>query len=944
MLIRFPHLGGLLLSVLAGSAMGQQFVAELDAGPGTTLDSSSQSVVAGNGVVYFLANIPGYGTEPCVSDGTVAGTRVFLDFTTGPRGNGARPFGAVAAGLLLETSSGTLVTDGTQSGTRLLRAYRNGSGDYGAPLVFDLGPRFVWVEKFPLYPTWTLYGSDGTAAGTVTVSDQLAVYGAVVRNGVLLVAADAGAGALQLYSTDGITITAIATLPRAGRSGFASLGAHDYFVVEDPSSQSTLWRTDGTTSGTTFVAHLGPQQSECAITRLGSQLLIGAGNQLWVSDGTGPGTAPLSVSVGAVNSLTLAGNVAVFTAAAAGGQKRLWRTDGTVSGTYVLDNAPAAYRDFVSAGANVFGLVGQFSPLQIVRTDGTAGGTVRMPTVAHGIYPTLVPLGNDVITTLTPGNQGAVTTAHVYRTNGTQTGTVRLTPSTEPVGIRWSSRGAAVDSTLFFPANTLASGTAEWLWRTDGTAAGTQLVPGTTANVSNVKAFQGAVWFASGSAIWRHDGGPGASVLTLQPDSTAFRAQLLEAKDGYLVFSTTSTSAGMRAWRSDGTVAGTRLLYVGASDEAVLSVVQMGDTTFTLQGTSNSAFGTIVRSDGTAAGTTNFGLTGRWMDRLGDLVYFVRPVSTVLALRYVSATGPEINVIRISVVPNQSFPLGSRFVCFTNGSAYSLDGAGTVTALPFPPRVDSAFAADGFVYATSLDADFKLSLWRTDGSVAGTVPTITFAPNLLGNLSAAEPLGSGNRLFLNASNGVSGSEPWISQGTQATTTLLADLVPNGNSSPKLVGIAGARAFFAAFDPVRGRELWSFELAAVGVANAQPFGVGCSGSNGIPRLAVEGMPAIGRTLSLRLQRGAASSLGLWFLGLGPQRLPVGGGCEFLMTTVAWAGWAITDATGAASTSLAVPSDPVFVGLQVVAQAACLDALAPAGLGITGSEGVLLMLGG
>ena len=45
-----------------------------------------------------------------------------------------------------------------------------------------------------------------------------------------------------------------------------------------------------------------------------------------------------------------------------------------------------------------------------------------------------------------------------------------------------------------------------------------------------------------------------------------------------------------------------------------------------------------------------------------------------------------------------------------------------------------------------------------------------------------------------------------------------------------------------------------------------------------------------------------------------------------------------------TTLAVPSDPVSDGLRVVAQAACLDALAPSGLGVTGSEGVLLVLGG
>jgi ELWxxDGT repeat protein len=63
-------------------------------------------------------------------------------------------------------------------------------------------------------------------------------------------------------------------------------------------------------------------------------------------------------------------------------------------------------------------------------------------------------------------------------------------------------------------------------------------------------------------------------------------------------------------------------------------------------------------------------------------------------------------------------------------------------------------------------------------------------------------------LFFSANDGVVGTEPWTTDGTTTGTTLLADIVPgSGSSSPSGFTVLNGAVFFAANDPVFGRELF-----------------------------------------------------------------------------------------------------------------------------------------
>ena len=66
----------------------------------------------------------------------------------------------------------------------------------------------------------------------------------------------------------------------------------------------------------------------------------------------------------------------------------------------------------------------------------------------------------------------------------------------------------------------------------------------------------------------------------------------------------------------------------------------------------------------------------------------------------------------------------------------------------------------------------------------------------------------GDRVYFVADDGVHGREPWVTEGTQATTRLLADLRPGpGSSAARELTVWGDRLVFAADDGVHGMELW-----------------------------------------------------------------------------------------------------------------------------------------
>lgn len=115
-------------------------------------------------------------------------------------------------------------------------------------------------------------------------------------------------------------------------------------------------------------------------------------------------------------------------------------------------------------------------------------------------------------------------------------------------------------------------------------------------------------------------------------------------------------------------------------------------------------------------------------------------------------------------------------------------------------------------------SDSGSELWVSDGTDAGTHLVTDILPGPGGGLSAVYPTGAilpfGDRVLFLANDGVHGMELWISDGTAGGTRMVRDITPgpegtwdNTGYSVLTIGTLGNRAFFSANDSQHGEELW-----------------------------------------------------------------------------------------------------------------------------------------
>ena len=287
-----------------------------------------------NGVMYFSANDGTHGTELWRTDGTPAGTFLLKDIdpesfrrNTIPFGSYPSDFAAFNGKLYFQArdsvhGSQLWVTDGTTDGTQ--RVTDINPGFYGG-----IGPKYLKVFDGHLFfgandgtGGTGLWESDGTTAGTFLLDDinPQTPYGfpealTVVGNR-LFFTADDGVNGRQLWATDGTAAgTGIVKVVNPQGDAFhntslftlmADVGGVLLFAADDGAHGTELWRSDGTTEGTTQVKDINLGNGDgitftyfLDFTVAAGRLFFAAndgthGSQLWMSDGTNRGTTPVS--------------------------------------------------------------------------------------------------------------------------------------------------------------------------------------------------------------------------------------------------------------------------------------------------------------------------------------------------------------------------------------------------------------------------------------------------------------------------------------------------------------------------------------------------------------------------------------------------------------------------------------------------------------------------
>ncbi len=590
--------------------------------------------------LLFAAATPALGQELWISNGTKAGTFPLTNFTK------ADPFaylGRFEPSFLPEVDLTTRALFAADDGAHGREVWATDGARTGARLVRDLCPGACPGAQF-LYPArlgslgffkgddgvhgFEPWATDGTDAGTRLVGDfcpgacsYLTPWlGTVGLSLGLLVETPAPGLELWAWRPGAPAATRIASFGERYylNAGFDTLvlGRRLYLAAGTPELGREPWRSGLTPESTVLVRELNPFRDGVGsqphgLMKLGDQALFLASapdpaQQLWKSDGTEAGTQPITVAVDGPVQIggpldagggSELGSLALFGASDARSHLDLWRSDGSVSGTFPLlppgtglagygrVAEPAGPRAYFSATTNEAG----YEPWT---TDGSLAGTRQLADLEpgpDGSSPSgFVALGDRVLFRAATRDSGL----ELWASDGTANGTrivKDLTPS--PGGSTSPTDFVVHGSRLFFATHTPPLG--EGVWRTDGTPEGTALVI---------------------------DGAAAPELFRLAPVATAGNELLLAAQ---------LAAGGHALYASDGTPGNLRLiLSLPVEDDSPRSWIRLGSRVFFIAGT-----GHLWVTDGTAGGTR------RLQDAQGALI------DDATALR---AAGGRLGFVRFS--------------------------------------------------------------------------------------------------------------------------------------------------------------------------------------------------------------------------------------------------------------------------------------------------------
>ncbi len=441
-------------------------------------------------------------------------------------------------------------------------------------------------------------------------------------------------------------------------------GAGVAFTARTDAQGTELWTSDGTTAGTLLLKDLlpGPAHSDPRdLVPVGASLYCTSeiGRKLWVSDGTTLGTTTVISfpTIGAImeNGLVGLNGSLLFAVNGAGPVDELWVTNGTMAGTTLLH----AFEPLNSAGIEpntffvhqgVLYFLGSDAGLgrELWRSDGTVAGTVLVKDIhteaqnSSDFWDPHFITYNDTLF-FTANSVGYDN--ELYKTDGTEAGTVRVRDINPGAGGSDIRDITIVNGLLFFPA--LVNGTPE-LWVSDGTEQGTHSVtevhdPHGLIALGDVLVYtDDMLALNAGRELWKSDGTSAGTQLIadIRPgaeDGVLWDGTYFQEANGILYFRGNDGMSGEELWRTDGTAAGTQLvkdLYPGPADGFINNAtwsLPMGD--HLLFDAVNANLGNTIPelwiSDGSNGGTyrltiNSFGdgsLPGLPV-RAGELVFF----------------------------------------------------------------------------------------------------------------------------------------------------------------------------------------------------------------------------------------------------------------------------------------------------------------------------------
>lgn len=795
--------GMLVLCAMAVSgAQSPYLVADINQTPinGSALPEQSFSplhAVDLGGVLYFAAADAAHGSELWRSDGTSEGTWRVADIRPGSEGSSIAELFSDGKRLYFLALDGELgnevwTSDGTRQGTRLLRDICPGScASRFDSAAFTAWRGLVFFLANPSYANEKLWVTDGTREGTRLVFDPLLVPGRL--EGPLV------------------------SLPDAL-----------LFTLRDNNNQISLWRTDGTSLGTSrldfnpgaslkYLVYLTPAGHRAFFWA--SEEPLSTKKDLWVTDGTPAGT--FEVRPDSAPWMPAAWNDLLFYFH----DGDLWRSDGTPAGTYMVRNFGPGFRvDRITSSAcgALFWMqeaaTGRFS---VWSSQGSTATTRQL--WQSGPEGFLVDLRNAADRAFFLSREGSsldlwevagdtCQARHAAVLCGAQRSCLNSGP---PHYLGYSGQTHLIGTGARVCFNLHLAETGSELWCSDGSEAGTALVrdihsdPGSAvAGIATLGRW--AVFSArshyDAAFLWRSDG-------------TAARTKLINTRV---------------AWPQSFVRDGSRLWFIGADSANPLLRRGLWTTDATSGGTAKMAeifnLGEITPFGPGVFFSANSDINDFQGSGNEPWISNGTPAGTHLLvdinrqIYFPPFTSPPIAG---SSSPTAAVRLGSQVLFtandgFTGRELWATDGTapGTRLVLDIDPRVDTSYGEvrpyssypgapvrlGGVVLFAAEEETAGRELWRTDGTPAGTRLVRDLLPGSAGS-SPHDLVALGGKVYFLAETGT-GEGLWRTDGTAAGTVLIRRLTLQGvPSQGQDLTVAGNRLFFVVRNEMTGPELF-----------------------------------------------------------------------------------------------------------------------------------------
>lgn len=627
-----------------------------------------------------------------------------------------------------------------------------------------------------------------------------------------------------------------------------------YFAPAYGSTQTGLWKTDGTVGGTTQIHDLDGQMvipRKFADADGSFYFYTGASTasaaQLWRSDGTSQGTRaikvvpwPLEIAFSWLEWSAFANGTIYFLGVDPNAGLQLWKSDGTAEGTVAVKTIFPEQRGYpdilIGAGEKVFFSVPSSgcsawvcSSLDRVLwvSDGTDSGTQPIKEFRGGSNGSgFVFQGLELNGELLFNARDAENGSKLWKTDGTVAGTVALGPDVyAPVIFR----------------NALYSAFEQRYPGVDASGEPTPFI-GPTSETHELKVVGDKLFLSDrDGTLWVSDGTPnGGHRLMNAADAGGEEIETITDAAGTALFSVTDSRTGFsQLWSSDGTVAGTVRLSVGGPAGSSHPSRLVGSTErLAFKAFDESGNRRLWLSDGTGPGTialpgTRTGATPIYETPLAELggrtLFWVREFdeygSTLWSTDGSKGTsvplGVEFDSRLFNIEPSVVNAVFKNALVFrgqipaTGDLRPSARGLWRSDGTPAGTSLIMEFSEDGLSeprdFVTAGDVLFFLNggdeLWITDGTTVGTKLVSRFAESPAGDpLSLTGAVTVGRILYFKGRTDRGGFALWRSDGTPEGTDQVYDFNPDGYAYINDMMVVDERIYLSVFDDAATR-LW-----------------------------------------------------------------------------------------------------------------------------------------